>query len=693
MLHLWAIFIGIAAVGLPVLVHILTKARPRRIPLSTIRFVREAVNARRARHRLRDVLVLLARTAAIVLLALAFARPLTGARRMAVSTEGGTLERVVILDVSASEAATFRGGTLFERARAAAGRGLAFESGLRANLIFAGARPRAVFDRLSPNVSALTQELDRAQVRPERLNLNAAIKLAGEMFERSGGKPGVRREVQIISDMQRSNWTSVDFSPLPTDAQIFVESVTPSESLENLAVTDAVVAGRLAQGREARLEVEVANYTRAARTAQVQVTLGSRTYRLAKFCPAQQRTRMWTSIVPESVGWHLGTARLESGNDALALDDARSFVVRVLPPPAMLLVTRQTPEPRAVSSHYLERALAPGEKAGSERLVRLQAGQVERDTIAGADLIVLDHPGKIEVQAIGLLAAAARRGKAVLYVACEPVDAANLKLLADAAGTDLKLPVEFVPSPTRRSGLRLAEMRTQEAMFAAFGQQLASVVEPLRFATMLQSRQLAAGLSDDILATYADRSACLVVSDCGAGSLAVLNADLSSSNLPGSQMFVVLLGELCGRLLAKRSSPPAAVCGEAGALALGGDVALADLKVLGPDGRVVEGAGQFVDEQGAAVWRWTAAPAPGAYRMVRGNTVVGAVASVVSAEEADLTPLDPKVLKERLAGGRTITYSNVSAGEETQDRAWIWLCVGAVCCWLFEVGVLRAFRT
>ena len=50
-LHPWAVWVGVAAAAVPVVVHFLTRPRPRRLALSTIRFVREAVRQRRARHR------------------------------------------------------------------------------------------------------------------------------------------------------------------------------------------------------------------------------------------------------------------------------------------------------------------------------------------------------------------------------------------------------------------------------------------------------------------------------------------------------------------------------------------------------------------------------------------------------------------------------------------------------------------
>ena len=64
-LHPWALAVGAAAIGLPLLIHWLTRPRPVTLPLSTLRFVREAVQQRRARYRLRDVIILLLRALAV----------------------------------------------------------------------------------------------------------------------------------------------------------------------------------------------------------------------------------------------------------------------------------------------------------------------------------------------------------------------------------------------------------------------------------------------------------------------------------------------------------------------------------------------------------------------------------------------------------------------------------------------------
>src|SRR3954470_18472729 len=186
-LHPWAIFAGVLAIGLPVAVHFLTRPRPVRLPLSTLRFVREAVEQKRAAHRLRDWIILALRTLAVALIALAFARPLIGAKKIAATDPGGNVVRVVILDQSLSMAAGTSGVTAFERGRAVASAALVYQPGTRGNLIFAGAQPRPVFDRLTSNFDALREALAKAKPRTERLNIQPAINAAAELFAGAGG--------------------------------------------------------------------------------------------------------------------------------------------------------------------------------------------------------------------------------------------------------------------------------------------------------------------------------------------------------------------------------------------------------------------------------------------------------------------------------------------------------------------------
>jgi len=251
-LHPWAIWLGIAAAAAPVVIHLLTRPRPVRLPISTLRFVREAIRQRRARSRLRDLLVLALRTAAVLLLAMAIARPQWGEKPLVSDDQGGQAVRVVLLDVSQSMAATSRSVEAIERARTLAAGYLRYRPGLQANLVLAGAVPRPVFDGPSTNFEALREELARCRALPERLDVHRALGVVAEMLVPQGENDRRRRELVVVSDFQRANWAAADFAQLPEDTQIQLEPVAADESPANLAILRAEARARSARGRACR---------------------------------------------------------------------------------------------------------------------------------------------------------------------------------------------------------------------------------------------------------------------------------------------------------------------------------------------------------------------------------------------------------------------------------------------------------
>lgn len=694
LLHPWYL-LGLAAVALPIAVHYLTRPRPRVLPLSTIRFVRQAVQQKRARHRLRDWIVLALRGLAVILLAMAFSRPLIGAKHVA-RKDSSNAVRIVILDQSQSMAAISNGVQAFERARTAAASHLTYAPSLQGDLILAGAKPRAVFPSPSTNFTALKDELASAKPRSESLNLKAAIDLAGEMLAKV--PPGRKRELFVVSDFQRSNWVAADFTPLPKETEIRLESVAPAQAPANLAVLRAGAAGRVEQGREARLEVEVGNYSPNARDVQVEVSVGGASYRLAGHCSPGMTSVLTTDAVFPATGWQGGEARLVGIEDALPADNARFFTVNVRPPLTYLLLTRDSPQPHVSSSQFLERALVPlksGEGRPGERVVRADPDSFDRDAVAAADVIVLDHPGRLSAEWTKLLASLVRRGRALLYVAAEPIDASNLSLLADAAGSDLRMPVQFVPpaAGTHRQGLFIASTSRGQGVFNFLGDNVAAALAPLRFGGGLDSRKLDTGLADDVLATFSDRSAALVVTNCGAGKLAVLNADLGESNLPASSIFVPLMGELAGRLTSRTDRAEASPCGELLVASLPPEVTgVSGLSLTGAN-KSGDSLGSLSEENGLVTWRWDEAGPPGVYEAKRGPAAVFALATAIPASESDLTAIDPQLLTGRLAGGRTIHFASAGRDEAKPETAWSWIAAVCAACMLLELAALKFFRT
>ncbi|MBN1911750.1 MAG: BatA and WFA domain-containing protein [Pirellulales bacterium] len=703
-LHPWAIWIGALAVAAPVVIHFLTRPRPVRVPLSTLRFVREAVRQQRARHRLRNLLILSLRTLAIAMLALAVAQPRWGDSAAVSEHQSGDALRVVILDVSQSMGATDRGIAAIERARTTASRFLRYRPGLQANLILAGATPKTVFEGPSTNFDALRDELDTCRALPERLDVNRALDAAGKMLAAAGPNDTRRRELVVVSDFQRANWAMADFARLPEDTQIQLESVAPVETPPNVAILRAGVRGRNSLGTAAQLEVEVGNFTNTTRKVTVEVTVGGSAYRLNTTCPPQRKTVLSEPITLRHLGWQPGEAKLTAIDDAMAADDTRCFVVQIRPRPVYALITREPDGRRTSSSFYLQRALAPdgrSEESASAQVVRLDPANLDQARLAPVDLILLDHPGKLSDESIRLLAALLRRGRPIIYVTGESIDATNLKLLADAAGSGLQMPVEFVP-PDRgrdRRNLFIQTVSHTRPPFNAFGDKLDSLTSTLRFNGGLDSRKRDGGVADDVLATYSDDSACLVLTSSDAGVLATLNADLAASRGLINGPIVPLLDELIQQMFAFNRSDRTTECGEPLLAYLPNEAgAAAGLRIVPPkssEAASVETVptGRLADEGVGVAWHWTKPQPPGVYRVLREKEPVFALALNAPAEESQLDVLEPDVLKGRLAAGRNVAYHGAALDTQRRHDSWAWFAVACVVCVLVELSSLLILRT
>jgi len=569
---------------------------------------------------------------------------------------------------------------------------------LRTNLILAAAQPHAVFAGPSANFQALREALASATVRSERLLVQPSLNLAAEMLA-AAGQATMRRELVIVSDFQRANWTTADFATLPEGTSIQLESVAPAEPAGNIAILQVAASGRPSAGQEQRLQVEIGNFSAAARNVRVELRLGDASYQINGATAPFSKTTLMTMTRPATSGWHIGEARLVGSDDSLPADDVRPCVLEVPPPPSYLLITRQPPQLRPSSSYYLERALAPTEPADSataSRVQRLAPDKLDNQSLAAADVVVIDHPGKLPSDAIGVLAALVRRGRGVLYSAAEPTDAANLKLLMEALGDSLKMPMEFQPpenSQSRRD-LTLASLRRQQPPFVIFGDELTSLTSPLRFSGGLTSRRLPQGLEDDIRAAFSDGSAFLVDARSDAGSLIVMNADLERSNLPVSPLFVPLVSELTQELLAKRHGPGEFASGEPLVMALSGSSdAAGELTVMGGPTEAADRRGEIVLEATGPLWRAAAAGPPAVYEVKRGGQTIAAVAVAIPPDESDLRTLPAELFEGRLAGQRDVRFHAWSpASGERQDYAWAWLAVGCLLCVLGEFAALRYLR-
>lgn len=705
--HLWAIGIGGFALAAPLAVHWLTRPKPTSYPLSTVKFLQEVIEQRRARSRLRDWIVLLLRMACIALLAATIARPLWQRPPMVTPDATGQTQRVLIIDSSLSMAAGGSGVTSWSTATVSALEYLEASSTLQANVIFAGAKARPVFDQLSPNLGALREAVKQARPQAERCDPRLAIETAAKLLSQGAAD---RKELVVISDFQRSNWGTLLLDLVPKDTQIQFHSAGQSAT-DNVAITSVRFTGELIVGQPGTLEVEVSNFTARPLDVRCAMEVGSVKRTLeGSVLPSGSKT-FTESIQLDEVGWAYGIARLENNLDVLAEDDSRPIAVRVRAPLRVLMVSRQNSNEFPSSSYYVEQALNVALGQAIEDSNRDPSNKTPaavarvhptRDPLRkwpDSDIIVLEHPGALTTEMIDHLATSLRRGQGVFYVTSELVDAMNMKQLSERLGTQFQPPVELLPTDAnvQRKDLFLRSTKSREPPFSALGSTNAvNLFKSVRFQGGLNTRATAEGLRDQILAELSDTSALLYISSVGAGRLAVLNADLAKSNWSREPTFLPVMAELTSALLASDASSNRAHCGEPLVRMLGteikSDARLKPHALIGPLPTDGFGSWQWEPSQNSIVWNWAEPAGAGVYALEQEAKPVMVVATAAPAIESDLSTLDEKILTERVSGQREVGYVSAATAENSGDSLWNWLIVACLCGLMGEILTLRLSR-
>ncbi len=309
---------------LPLLVHLLARARPPVLHFSSLVLLRR-VNRRTQRlRRPRDWLLWLLRTLAVLALVLLVLRPVwfAGPAR---PQPGARRNVVVVVDASASMAYIEGSQSRFAAACAEAADVLAgLHPGDHANVIFAGARPRALYPNLGINLTFLRDQLRAARVTSELADLPAALQLAADQLR---DWPGTL-EIVLVSDFQQTNWDPTR-NAIPLGMALFPIKVGAAAA-ENMALTRLYWEPAIPLPHESvAVYCEVCNYSPRPRQVSVFLRLG------------EQRQRQEVSLAPWSTGAAVFSVNVpeagefplvaELGEDALAGDNLRQSVVKVHP--------------------------------------------------------------------------------------------------------------------------------------------------------------------------------------------------------------------------------------------------------------------------------------------------------------------------------------------------------------------------
>jgi len=304
--------VGLAAAAIPALLHLLERRVPPEVEFPPLRYLSEAERQNARRLKLRHRLLLILRTALIVLIVLAAARPL-----FPTPASGGSLHEptalAVILDNSPSSGLVVDGRPALERLKAMARGSLARATASdRLWLVLADGVARA------GTPEALLATVDSAAVSARRLDLTAAVRAATQLV---GAEPLPAREVHVVSDLQRTA-LGPGRAGVPRGVRVLALA-PPSQAPANRGVG----AARVTDGAAAVSIVGTPGTGAAGGAAPVTLRIRGREVGRALAVPG---STVSITLPPLGPGWWVGDAVLDA--DELRADDTRLLVWRVAAP-------------------------------------------------------------------------------------------------------------------------------------------------------------------------------------------------------------------------------------------------------------------------------------------------------------------------------------------------------------------------
>jgi len=665
--------LGLAALAVPVIVHLVRRTRAPQVDFPSLMFVRRIPQRTIRKKRLQNLLLLLMRALAILLVVLAFARPfLTGSGRQAFERDRSN---VILLDTSL----TMRQGDRFQKAKSRALGIIDSIQGEKAALITFN-RGFEVVERLTPDTSKLKVAIQALQPTSFGTDLTQAIRGAESLFSDDRSRA---RRIFVISDFQASGKGSVGGSDFKLKQGVDLEPVDVSDDMmENIAISDLGVHNVVYQQKYAdRLTAKVTNFGLEDRKSiRIEFRINDAIVDKREFdVPAgESKTIEFTDF---NLNEGVNRCQLDLSDDKFTFDNRFAFVIQRSPQVKVLIVDTAT---RGQSeSYYLRNALTTGENLPFV-LTMKSAGSVNPAELAEYRVVILNDAGDLSSPvAAQLLKFIEGGGGVVIGVGPHTrVDEFN-RAFEKLSPTVLQEVVQLRTSP-----VTLSEIKTDHPIFEVFRQsgRLAAV----RFAGYIRSVPREAS---SVIARFEDGSPALVETGAGKGKLILFTSTFDSfwNDLPLSPVYLPLIRQIV-RYLGEHEENAWSVAGQAFTVPALEDGSLP--AVDSPSGARLTEKTQSSTGDLIVNPRET-----GFYRIRTAKNDFRAVN--IPPEESDLKKLDVAQFVTELTGGaaaeaarnssaqRTATSEEIESGQ----RIWWLLLLGALVVFISEAVLARRMKT
>lgn len=453
---------GLIAAAAPLIIHLLNRRRFRVINWAAMDFLREALQRNRRILQLRDIVLLVLRTACVLLFGLALARPFFASS----STEfdpGQAIHGVLIVDNSLSMGFQKLEDTMLDEAKDRAAQFIdGLPEGSRVSVIpLCGSAAGYSLDAYRTKEDA-RDALAKIEVVDRS---GHALQAADLALEACGQASELSKRVIFFGDQQRINWPANTLAPqwqkLPEFQVVDVSPDLPENTwIADFRVQDAIadvetetsfVATLRYEGPSARSGVQV-----ALSVDDVEISTKTVDLEPGQILPVAFNYRF--DIQPERGRPKFIKAKVMLPPDRLPQDDERHLVVPVVAALPVVFVDqygeRENPQKNIYGeTHHLRRLLSPITNRGDSgrQLIQIRHTSVEglnRDMLEDARLVVMagvDSPGP----AVRMLKEYVQQGGQLMIAAGGEFDPAVWNRAAWLDGEGI-LPLPLKPEPLGR---------------------------------------------------------------------------------------------------------------------------------------------------------------------------------------------------------------------------------------------------
>ncbi len=646
---------GLAAASVPIIIHLIKRNRAVKLPFAAIRFLQIEPNKKVRSQRFKQILLLLLRVAAVLLLALAFARPFFPERDATVFWADEPKVAVILIDNSFSMGAA----NTLNRALAEVERLLSAFKPRDEVTVMQFAEGTQAVGRADADFSSLANRVaSSVSISEQGTNYLQALQAAESLLLES---PSRQRHIYLISDFQKTGWESLNpHWRLESGIMLDFVPISPEGPLTNVAVQDVHIGRKEGDGKKIEVLIKVKNY--GGTKAKAKLALNLQTKRVAQrdleLLPDDEQIVQFSRVLVPS-GVVTGEVSLTASDDALAIDNRYHFVVETGSNSEILVVNGEPKkDPTQDELFFFERAInLPG-------LARYSMTTVQQGGLDGVDFdkyraVILANVDQVPRAIAERLGFYVRGGGGLVFALGDKTNPTVFNsLFQDLA--PCKLNNRAFASLNQNNAVILAQVDYQHPIFRIFadpGQSDPSIAQ------FHQYYHTAPNSPEAVLASFDDGSPAILERKVGSGKVVLLTSSLDTewNNLPVKAFYLPLIYQILGHVASEQKGHRSLLVGNPVPLREFGlrETELSLVSIRTPDGEAKVPESLLFEGSSAAgvyeVWR-------NGEKSPRGYFAVN-----VDARESDLRTTPPEVLQSTIA---EVSHSDVkfaSLGMEAVD--------------------------